>query len=135
MQKKDIPQDPSGLDKFTKDICYAVDENGKYTTAQSRGWDVNATALDITWNDIENRVKETRQRVLKGEVSPILFFMELRLMDLKMLSSYTGIWKWQIKRHLKPNIFSKLPDKILEKYAFVFDVSVDVLKSMEINET
>lgn len=135
MQKKDIPQDPSGLDKFTKDICYAVDENGKYTTAASRGWEVKATALDITWNDIENRVKETRQKVLNGEASPLLFFMELRLMDVKMLSSYTGIWKWKIKKHLKPEIFSKLPDKILEKYATVFDVTVDVLKSMEINET
>ena len=33
----------------------------------------------------------------------MLFFMEYRLMDLSILSDYTGFWKWQIRRHLKPD--------------------------------
>lgn len=135
MQKKDIPQDPSLLDNFTTDVCYAVDENGNYTTKQSRGWEVKATALDVTWKDIENRVRQTKQKVLNGEVSPILFFMELRLMDIGMVAAYTGFWKWTIKKHLKPHVFNKLSEKRLQKYAEIFDVSLTVLKSMDVNET
>lgn len=134
MQKKEVPQDPSALENYTKDICYVLDENGKYVTTESTGWEVKAKALDITWQDIDNRVKETRLKVLNGEVSPLLFFMELKVMDIKILSSYTGIWKWNIKKHLKPSVFNKLTEKTLQKYADVFEVSIDVLKSMEINE-
>jgi len=134
MQKKDIPQDPSLLDNFTTDVYYAIDENGNYTTKQSRGWEIKATALDVTWKDIENRVQQTRQKVLNGEASPILFFMELRLMDLGMLASYTGFWRWSIKKHLKPQVFNKLSEKKLQKYAEIFDVSLAELKNMDVHE-
>jgi hypothetical protein len=135
MEKKDIPQDPSLLDNFTTEICYAVDKNGRYTTKQSRGWEVKSTALDITWQDIENKVKQTKQRVLKGEISQLQFFMELRIMDVGMVAAYTGFWKWKIKRHLKSKTFNKLSEKTLQKYAEIFDVSLAVLKSMDIHET
>ena len=134
MQKNEVPQDPSALDKFTKDICYAVDENGNYVTTSSRGWEIKAAALDITWDDIQKRIELTKQKVLKGESSPILFFMELKLMDLKMLAAYTGFRKWKIKKHLKTEVFNKLPENILKRYAEVFDVSVEILKNMKIHE-
>ena len=84
--------------------------------------------------DIERRIADAKQKVTNGEASPLLFFMELKLMDLQTLAAYTGFWKWQIKRHLLPNVFNKLSDKKLKKYAGVFDVSVSQLKAMEINE-
>jgi hypothetical protein len=134
MKKKDIPQDPSSLDKFTKEICYAVDDSGKYVTELSRGWEVKATALGVAWKDIEERVEAAKQKVLKGEASPLLYFMELRLMDMGILSDYTGFWKWTIKRHLKPSVFQKLSQNKLEKYAEAFDVSIENLKNMKVNE-
>ena len=91
MEKKDIPQDPSLLDNFTTEICYAVDENGRYTTRQSRGWEVKSTALDVTWQDIENKVKQTKQRVTNGEISQLQFFMiRIKNMDVAMVAAYTG---------------------------------------------
>jgi hypothetical protein len=134
MKKKDIPQDPSSLDKFTKEICYAVDDSGKYVTELSRGWEIKATALGVAWKDIEARVDAAREKVLKGEASPLLYFMELRLMDMGILSDYTGFWKWTIKRHLKPSVFQKMSLKNLEKYAEAFDVSIENLKNMKVNE-
>ena len=134
MKKNDIPQDPSSLDKFTKEICYAVDDSGKYVTELSRGWEVKATALGVAWKDIEARVEAAKQKVLKGEASPLLYFMELRLMDMGILSDYTGFWKWTIKRHLKPSVFQKMSVKNLEKYAEAFDVSIENLKNMKVNE-
>ena len=76
MDKKDIPQDPSLLDNFTTEVCYVTDESGKYTTTNSRGWEVKATALDVAWEEIEKRLKEAFDAVENKKASPILFYME-----------------------------------------------------------
>lgn len=134
MKKENVPQDISPLGKITKEVQYATDSSGKYVKELSSGWDVKMTALDVAWKDIEGRVAEARKRVLNQEASPLLFFMEYRLMDIGILSDYTGFWKWRIRRHLKPEVFKKLPDKTLKKYADTFNVSVEDLKSMTIHE-
>jgi len=54
-------------------------------------------------------------------------------MDYSTLAAYTGFWKWQIKRHLKPNVFNKLSQKKLQKYADVFEVTIENLKKMQLN--
>lgn len=133
MKKEDVPQDLGALGKITKEVCYATDKSGKYVTELSRGWDVKITALDTAWNDIESRIAAARQKVLNGEASPLLVFMEHGLMDLAILAGYTGFWKWQIKRHLKPGVFNTLSDKKLQRYAEVFNVSVDDLKNMNVH--
>src|SRR6185312_13668464 len=102
MKKEEVPQDLSSLGKITKEVCFATDSSGKYVTELSSGWEVKITANDAAWKDIENRVAAARQKVLANEASPILFFMERRLMDLGIVAAYTGFWKWQVKRHMKP---------------------------------
>lgn len=134
MKKEDVPQDLSSLGRITKEVCYATDESGKYVKELSRGWDVKITALNTAWSDIEIRMAAAKEKVLKGEASPLLFFMERALMDITILAGYTGFWKWQIKRHLKPGVFEELPDKKLQHYATVFNVSIGNLKSMTVNE-
>ena len=134
MKKEEIPQHEGALSKLTREMVYAVDNAGNYTTDLSSGWEVKATALNVAWQDIEQRIAAARQKVLNKEASPLLFFMELRLMDPGIVSAYTGFWKWQVKRHLKPSIFNKLSEKKLERYAAVFNVSVTELKTMEVHE-
>jgi len=133
MKKEDVPQDVSALGKLTTEVCYATDSSGKYVATQSRGWDVKITALNTAWEDIEGRIAIAKQKVLNKEASPLLFFMEQTLMDLTLLADYTGFWKWQIKRHLKPEVFNKLSDKKLNHYADVFNVSIEQLKNMQVN--
>ena len=130
MKKENVPQDMSALGKITKEVCYATDSSGKYVTELSSGWDVKINALDVAWKDVEERIAKAKQQVLNGEASPLLFFMEYRLMDIGILSDYTGFWKWRIRRHLRPAIFQKLSDRRLQRYAEVFEVSVNDLKSM-----
>ncbi len=134
MKKEDIPQDLSSLGKITNEVCYVTDPNGNYVTALSKGWEVKITANDTAWKDIEDRVNSAKQKVLNKQASPILFFMEKRLMDLSILSAYTGFWKWQIRQHMKPSIFNKLSNKKLHKYSNAFNVSVDDIINMRTNE-
>jgi hypothetical protein len=134
MKKEEIPQDVSALGKITKEVCYATDSTGKYNAELSSGWDVKITALDVAWGGIEKRIAAAKQQVLNNKASPLLFFMEYRLMDISILAGYTGFWKWQIKRHLKPGVFNKLSDQKLQRYARAFNIKVEDLKSMTVHE-
>ena len=134
MKKEEVPQDLSSLGKITNEVCYATDGDGKYVTALSKGWNVKITALDAVWKDIEEKVEVARLKVLNNEASPILFFMEKRIMDISIIASYTGFWKWQIKRHLRPEIFNSLSEKKLQRYAEAFNVTIDDLKKMNVHE-
>ena len=128
MKKEDLPQDPSALVGVTRDVCYVKDKDGKYTTDLSIGWDVKKQALDNAWEDINERVQEAAAKVKSGEISPIFYFMEKKLMDISLLSGYTGFWKFTIKRHFKPSVFKSLSDSKLEVYAKAFDIRLDELK-------
>jgi hypothetical protein len=134
MKKENVPQDMSALGKITKEVCYATDSSGKYVTELSNGWEVKIDALDVAWKDVQERIAIAKQKVLNNEASPLLFFMEYRLMDMSILSDYSGFWKWQIKRHLKPEVFKRLSEKKLQKYAEAFNVKVDELKTMTVHE-
>lgn len=124
----------SSLGRVTKEVCYATDAQGNYVKELSDGWDVKINALDAAWDDIEKRKSGAKQKVLNGEASPLLFFMERALMDIPILAGYTGFWKWQIKRHLKPAVFATLSEKKLQRYANVFNVSIADLLNMNVNE-
>jgi hypothetical protein len=131
MKKDQLPQDKSALENVTRELCYVKDDNGKYTTGLSTGWDVKKDALDNAWDDIRERVKEAADLVKKGEKSPVYYYMELNLMDLSLLSEYTGFWKFTIKRHMKPSVFNSLSEKKLDIYAKVFKINTDQLKNLK----
>ena len=131
MKKEDVPQDKSNLESANfRELCYAVDENGEYTTTHSTGWDPKTIALNNAINDIKERVEEARQRVIKGESSPVEYHMERCRMDLQVLASYMEMWQWRVKRHMKPNVFTRLSPKILQRYADTFEISLDQLKEI-----
>ncbi len=132
MKKSDVPQDKSNLESANiKDMYYALDENGNYTTELSTGWSPKTIALDNAIKVIEERVADAKKRVLNNKTSPIEYYMELHKMDLAILSSYVGFWKWRVKRHFKPSVFAKLNEKTLQKYADVFDITIGELKDID----
>lgn len=128
MKKEEIPQDKSALVGVTTEVTYAVDADGKYISERSTGWEVKTEALNIAWDDVERKIHEAKEKVIKGEASPILYFMEKKLMDVGILASYTGFWKWRVKKHLKPAAFQKLSEDKLRKYAELFEISIEELK-------
>ncbi len=131
MKKEDLPQEPGALSRLTRELCYVKNEDGKYETALSKGWDIKKEALDSAWENINDQVEQARLAVVNGEKSPIYYFMELRLMDFAVLSGYTGFFTFFIKRHLKPSVFKGLSEQKLKKYASAFDISVDELKNFK----
>lgn len=134
MKKEEVPQDKGNLsDKNMKELVYATDENGNYTTTLSTGWEPKTIALSNSIDEIAERIAIAKTQVENKEVSPIVYFMEQARMDVAILSSYVGLWQWRVKRHFKPRIFAKLSDTILQKYADTFRISIDDLKNFKTN--
>tara|TARA_R100000951_G_C2578094_1_gene161010 strand:- start:326 stop:733 length:408 start_codon:yes stop_codon:yes gene_type:complete len=134
MKKDSIPQDESSLSsKDMKEMCYAVDENGEYSTALSTGWKPKTIALEVTMNDLNERIENAKKSVLEGKKSPIVYFMERSRMDWSILASYMGKRKWIVKRNAKPKVFKKLKDTVINKYAEVFEIEVNELKNFNEN--
>ncbi|MFT3793721.1 hypothetical protein [Flavobacterium sp.] len=132
MKKNEVPQDEGNLSKSNmKELVYATDENGNYTTALSSGWEPKTIALSNSLEDINERIEEAKQRVKEGNASPIVYFMELNKMDMNVLAGYVGMWKWRIKKHFKPKVFVGLSDRVLQRYADAFNISLSELKKFK----
>lgn len=132
MKKEEVPQDKSNLSKSNmKELCYAVDENGEYTTALSSGWEPKTIALENSIQDINERIELAKNNVKIGLVSPIVYFMEVHKMDWITLSDYVSMWQWRVKRHAKPSVFKRVNDKLLRKYADAFEITLDELKNFK----
>lgn len=114
-----------------KQLFYAVDDSGKYTTATSVGWEPENIAMSQAWEEINEKVEQTRKDVLAGKLSPIAYHMEKSLLTLPQLAAYVNKWQWQVKRHMKPAVFETLSEDLLQRYASTFNISVAQLKQVQ----
>ncbi len=130
MKKEDVPQDAGNLaNKNMRELVYATDENGNYTTALSTGWEPKSIALSNSMEVVNERIALAKEQMERGEVSPIVYYMELNKMDIHVLSSYVEMFEWRVKRHFKPKRFVKLSDNTLMKYCEAFNINLNEIKS------
>jgi hypothetical protein len=121
MKVNEVPQDDANLfEGKTRDIQYALNEEGKYTTVKSIGWEPKNSALIQAWEHENDKIAEARKLVDEGKISPVYYHMKRCLMDLKLLASYTGFSRFRVKRHFKPKIFKNLSNEKLDKYVYAF---------------
>ncbi|MEZ4916191.1 MAG: hypothetical protein R2836_04310 [Chitinophagales bacterium] len=131
MKNKEIPQDGGFLEKVNiKELYYAVDDEGKYTTGISTGWSVKTEALNECLEFGEDRIAAAKELVIKGSKSPIVYYMEKSRMDWATLADYVGINSVIVRLHQYPFIFNKLSQNTLMKYAKAFNISLQELKSI-----
>ncbi len=126
MYQEDVPQDDD-MNAGVPEIVYAVDKDGRYVTVQSVGWRPKNIANSQAWEIIEEDVIAEIQLIKAGKRSPLAYHMAKNLMDAGLMSSYAGLPRWRVKRHLKSKIFKRLAPEILQRYADIFGVSVEQL--------
>lgn len=128
MKVEDVPQDMKYLkNAVVRNQDYAVDDQGHYQMVSSDGWTPKNDALEVTWDAIHEECEEILERVRKGETSPLEYHAARNLMDIDLLSTYTGFSKRTIRKHFRPEIFAKLDEKTLRTYADVLRMTVDEL--------
>ncbi|OIP05575.1 MAG: hypothetical protein AUJ97_00535 [Bacteroidetes bacterium CG2_30_32_10] len=133
MKIKDVPQDDDGFlqEGKVRDLCYAIDEDGNYKQVLSIGWNPKNEAMKLALQLVDEQVENTKQAVIEGKLSPLAYYMEKNMMDVKLLSQYTGIPKRKIRKHLNPNVFFKLKPSLIEQYAKIFNLSIQDLLNIE----
>jgi hypothetical protein len=93
-------------------------------------WETNNVAAEVSMANYFEEIEPVRQQVLAGLSSPLKYHLEYHFFTLCLLSSYTGIPKRHIKKHLKPEHFNQLDNETLVKYAEAFGISVEELKKV-----
>jgi hypothetical protein len=131
MNIKDVPNDKESFKGKSdmRKLVYAINDDGTYTNVNSDGWEVENLATRQAWDAVEEELKDIIAQVKAGQLSPIAYYMHKCLMELPVLARYVGKFRWQVKRHFKPSIFAFLSQKTLERYASVFNITVEQLRN------
>jgi len=127
MKKEDVPQQ-FGLNAGCQEVNYAVDRDGRYLLAQSAGWEAKTIALQQAWEAIVEQLHQVLAEIRAGEKSSLAYYMVKNQMDPALLSQYSGISRWRVKRHLKPRVFNKLDAVALAPYVELFGLNIEQLR-------
>lgn len=134
MKISDVPQDKGMIDNDKlREICYAVNSDGRYVLAQSAGWEPKNIANDQAWNLIRESVSDTISKIKAGELSPLAYHMAKNQMNISLLAKYARCSRLRVWYHLKPAGFRRLTPDMLKRYADVFNVEVDALQRVPDN--
>lgn len=126
----EVPQDKSSTYAGHKKVIYAKNTDGNYETVKSSGWQVEEAATLDAVEQYRMLADAAAMSVRNGQASPLLYHMYASRMDLPLLSQVSGMWRWRIRRHFKPHIFSALPDHLIQRYADVLNLSMTELASI-----
>jgi hypothetical protein len=129
MRRKDVPQD-EGLFGEWKEVSYAVDDDGRYTLVQSAGWEPANIANHMAWESIEAEVGAVLAKVRVGVLSPLAYHMARHQMDPGLLAGYAGLFRWQVRRHMKPAAFRRISTALADRYASIFRITPEELMEM-----
>lgn len=127
MRASEVPQDPSFY-RGIKRACYALDENGNYVIATSKGWDTERVVTEQALLDLEAHVEEVRAEVEAGKLSPLAYHLATHMMTPKLFAQHVGVATWRVKRQFKPAVFAKLSQERLALYADCLDMTVEDLQ-------
>jgi len=127
MKVSEVPQERGIMPGDIHEICYAVDESGRYVLTESAGWEPKNITNGQAWKLVQAEAAEALESVHAGRRSPLAFHMAVNQMTVGLLSKYVRLNRWRVRRHLKPKVFKRLPAAVLERYAEVLEISLDQL--------
>lgn len=107
--------------KVKKYILYAEKADGTYGPVEGSSY-MMENELDDFWFKKSHIEKLLRERLLKGEISPLYYYMVLQEMTVAELADRAGVCKQKVKCQLKPERFQKARVGDLLKYAKAFNI-------------
>ena len=131
MDIDDVPQEGNATLSGLRKAVYARDEKGQIVAVASRGWEVEEIVTQQAVDAMKEQANAALARVKAGLSSPLEYWMLEKRMDVALLAQSTGLWQWRVRRHLQPQRFNKLSDKLLNTYAEALGMRVDQLKSLQ----
>ena len=115
-------------------VLFVEKENGTYGRAESASY-LSSNYLDDYFDKVKKWDKELKEKLEKGEISPVYYYMIMMEFGEGDLASRVGICKRRLRKHCKMEAFRKISLKLLKRYADVFDIPVsNMLHFVTINE-
>jgi len=133
VKKVFIPQEENKTTNGQKKVMYAPNDDGKFETFKY-GSSVEEYATSLAVEEYKILMEQSRRDIIAGISSPIEYLMYQNRMDLPTLSSIVNMFQFRVKRHLKGNVFQKMNDPLLKKYADAFGIDLEELKGLEFND-
>ena len=130
MKKSNVPQDNNCTYGGHKKVIYAVNDSGDYEKVGSSGWEMEELATMMAVNELNDQAATAYQKVEQGLSSPLEYYMYVKRLDILGLAQVSGFFQWQVKRHLKPEVFFKLSKKKLNRYQEVLGLTELELTSL-----
>lgn len=130
MQEREVPQEGNATLGGHRKLMYARGADGRIKTVTSRGWEVEELVTRQAVDEFARQAEAARRLAQSGQASPLRYYMYRARMDESLLAQATGLWRWQVRRHLRlPRIEQLRPD-LLQRYARALGVAADVLKAV-----
>ena len=115
-------------------ILYVEKDDGKYGPMQTGSY-ISANYMDDYLYKRKNLELELREQLIKGNISPVNYFMVFEDLTLSELSARAGVRKSRVKKHLDPKQFGDVSVDELRKYAAVFNVpAANLLQVVLVND-
>jgi len=130
MDLKNVPQEGNKTLGGHKKAVYAKDVGGHIVAVASKGWEVEEIVTSQAVEEMSALAETARKNVIDGLSAPLEYWMYARRMDLLLLAQSTGIWRWRIRRHLRPEIFARLSHNLLTRYAEALGLTVQQLQHL-----
>jgi hypothetical protein len=130
MDEKRVPQDHSRTYGGHNKLLYAKTDDGDYKAVTSSGWEAEEAVTLAAVEELERLAKDAWQAANDEVVSPLQYHMYARRMDLSLLSQVTGLFRWRIRRHFRPQVFAGLSDTLLRRYGDALGIEIATLKQL-----
>ncbi len=127
MRERDVPQEGNATLAGYRKAVYAVGDDGRVRIVASRGWEVEEIVTRQAIDDLERLASEARERCRAGLSSPLEYHMYRARMDVALLSQTSGVWRWRIRRHFRPQVFAGLSSALRQRYADALGLSLEAL--------
>jgi hypothetical protein len=102
-------------------IVYAEKNDGSISPMQTGSYVTENFIADF-YELTSNLHKSLIEKLIKGEISPIFFYMTIEELTIAELAARAGISKSRVKKHLDPKGFKKAAVSDLSRYADVFNI-------------
>lgn len=130
MKTTEVPQEGNATLAGLRKAVYARDVDNRIVTVPSAGWEAEEIVTQQAAEIFSTHANEARARVLKGERSPLEYWMYARRMDIATFAQSSGVWRWRIRRHFQPARFARLSTKLLDRYAHALGISREALSRL-----
>lgn len=130
MNVSEVPQEGNVTLGNHRKALYAKNTEGRMVLVASCGSEVDETVTLQAVARMQCEAEAARQRCLAGQAAPLEYWMWTQRMDIPLLSQVTGIWQWRIRRHMRPTVYARLSNALLDRYAQALGLTVNQLKHL-----